>query len=643
MTNYRKFTVVQIREQLKERGIPATGLTRKQQLIDRLLEADETQGQNEATAPAPEPASELTQTHEIAQQNTQLAIAQDIEASAQTSRLEDQADGNAAVAHTPLVGGTVEPPEAQKSHQPEPTIDDTDTLASTLRQNVELANAQMERVPEMYEIGGDVESKPAAISAAQTAATVERELDVPSPMQPPLTDTAPSSDGEDSRKRKRRSASPSVVGSDVGQKRHKTADVPHSATGQMMAAAIRVDPDIPGNVVISSEDVAESRLAASEHSQITQTDIAGTPESALTPAEKISQANETDVVGVPGPAPISPKEESPESNEHPSTATSTETARQPVKQHTSRDNRYKDLISAPAGTETTPVDGAANVGERAVVPAIHPASAALYIRNFKRPLRPEQLHEHLNLVARLSSDVHKDMLIDCHLDSMRTHCFASFTSMAAAARVRMALHERVWPQEAQREPLWADYIPEDKVKEWIEMETAGGRSMKKWEVIYERLGDGGIDARLHEVTAAGTAVRRSLVPETGTAPANPLPTPEVRRESTQRDSRASPRPASFLALDSLFKFTTAKPKLYYQPVSKALVDRRMDEIDARTSRKNVITPRGSGFADSRRYTFEEGNLLVDNGPEFGLRQEPSRRGRGGYRGGSGGGGGYRGR
>ena len=113
-----------------------------------------------------------------------------------------------------------------------------------------------------------------------------------------------------------------------------------------------------------------------------------------------------------------------------------------------------------------------------------------------------------------------------------------------------------------------------------------------------------------------------------------IPTPEVQHVAE------AAKPAPFLALDTLFKSTIAKPKLYFLPVAADLADKRLDELDSLTTRRGEIPPGGSGYRDSRRYTFEDG-ALVDGGPEFGLRAE-----RGGprARGGRGGrGGGWRGR
>ncbi|KAK5285788.1 hypothetical protein LTR16_004442, partial [Cryomyces antarcticus] len=80
----------------------------------------------------------------------------------------------------------------------------------------------------------------------------------------------------------------------------------------------------------------------------------------------------------------------------------------------------------------------------------------------------------------------------------------------------------------------------------------------------------------------------------------------------------APAPApSFQALDLLFRSTIAKPKLYFLPAPASLVAARTAELDKRTARHPP--PPGGPLDEKRRYTFEEGDLLVDAGPEFGWR------------------------
>jgi hypothetical protein len=86
-------------------------------------------------------------------------------------------------------------------------------------------------------------------------------------------------------------------------------------------------------------------------------------------------------------------------------------------------------------------------------------------------------------------------------------------------------------------------------------------------------------------------------------------------------------------LDQLFKSTAAKPMLYYQPVSKDLANRRLDNIDAAMSKDAAAGKRMTGPIN--RYIFEDGDKLVDRGPEIfpGIRPPPDQRRGGAGRGG----------
>ena len=50
MSEYEKETVVELRQELKQREIPSTGLTRKQQIIEKLEENDAERGQDKSEA-----------------------------------------------------------------------------------------------------------------------------------------------------------------------------------------------------------------------------------------------------------------------------------------------------------------------------------------------------------------------------------------------------------------------------------------------------------------------------------------------------------------------------------------------------------------------------------------------------------------
>ncbi|KAI9883925.1 MAG: hypothetical protein M1823_004295 [Watsoniomyces obsoletus] len=347
---------------------------------------------------------------------------------------------------------------------------------------------------------------------------------------------------------------------------------------------------------------------------------------------------------------------------------------------TSKDARFKGLFNVGASKDRNVqdvVETADNINDRDVEAALHPATSALYIRELMRPLHAPTLKAHLTALAgRPGEASHPDVITEFFLDSIRTHCLVAFTNVSAAARVRSALHHTVWPEERSRKALWVDFVPEEKIGEWIETEQraaggGGGRGgNKRWEVIYEadnddygganEEGHGGVQAILREVGTHGSiggggrghghgqgAMGAPLGPrgrdiydsrQTGSSS-------QKQQQQQGQQTRGGPSSKSttnvgFTALDSLFESTTSKPKLYFLPVEKRLAEKRLDQFARLSSSRGGRgggARRGGGGGGRRgddqelhRYTFEDGDLLVDEGPELG----------GG--GGGGGGGRYRG-
>jgi hypothetical protein len=110
----------------------------------------------------------------------------------------------------------------------------------------------------------------------------------------------------------------------------------------------------------------------------------------------------------------------------------------------------------------------------------------------------------------------------------------------------------------------------------------------------------------------------------------------ARRGDRHGASQPETSGTGFRALDELFSFTTAKPKLYYKPVSQTTADRRREMIkDLRVGHADMGK---SGDEDMKRYSFEVyrgGEEWVDKGPEFGYGRRGVERMRGAYRPGGG--------
>ncbi|OOQ91234.1 SAP domain protein [Penicillium brasilianum] len=326
--------------------------------------------------------------------------------------------------------------------------------------------------------------------------------------------------------------------------------------------------------------------------------------------------------------------------ERPAAETPKDEPAAPAKQ----DARFRGLFAvAPAPARPTSPMRDVAMEDVSVESAIHPATRSLYIDGLMRPLQPNGLRKHLiTLASTPGAPVAAEVVKEFWLDPIKTHCFVQFDDIASASRVRSAIHGTVWPNERNRKSLWADFIPDERVKEWIHTEEAArdrpGPPVR-WEVLYESKDD--------ETTAilaeAGSTSRSG--PSTKLEPGfNRTPPSGPRGSVAQPDRRASnapPAPPSrpgqgFKPLDDLFESTTTKPKLYFLRVPREVADKRLDQFDE-LIRKGQFPRRGGD--DMRRITFEDEDRFVDGGPEYGLGARQGRRGRGNGRGGGGGRGG----
>lgn len=245
-------------------------------------------------------------------------------------------------------------------------------------------------------------------------------------------------------------------------------------------------------------------------------------------------------------------------------------------------------------------------------PSSHSPTSALYIRELMRPLRSEMVEEHIvSLVTPPGSEPDPNLVEDFYLDQIRTHAFVKLTSVSAAKRVRAALHDRVWPNERNRKPLWVDFIPPDRMKEWIDEEESGGRG--RWEVVYEQDGDGMV--AIHR--EAGPDPRQfSKPPPTGPASTTVYPGIEAAPRGPRGRGAARPPLDNPTALQ-----TQAYPPLFYQPLGEDIAERRIRNMRSFYSQN---PPRDLG-KDYNRYTFEGGDSFVDRGTEVFVGIRPPHR------------------
>ncbi|KAF4344594.1 hypothetical protein FBEOM_1436 [Fusarium beomiforme] len=298
--------------------------------------------------------------------------------------------------------------------------------------------------------------------------------------------------------------------------------------------------------------------------------------------------------------------------------------------------------------------------ERDVTPAVHPATSALYIKNFMRPLRPQDVKAHLVTLAKRSRDAADDddeIVTEFFLDQIRTHGFVIFKNIAAASRVRTALHDSVWPNESNRKALWVDFVPPEKVRDWIDTEQASGgprgRSGSRWEIVYEDGPGGEVVTHLEEASASASRTMPQLdarPPPGLTMVTNSIPLgPRALRDPAiptgprpvRPGTGPGPRPPP-INPGGAFKRTNTRPVINYQPVSEDLARRRIDNM-----RSYYTNDRDRDFGrEINRYSFENGTSFVDRGKEVfeGIRPPHRERAigrerRGGRRRGRGGGGG----
>ncbi|KAF4119257.1 SAP domain-containing ribonucleoprotein [Geosmithia morbida] len=277
-------------------------------------------------------------------------------------------------------------------------------------------------------------------------------------------------------------------------------------------------------------------------------------------------------------------------------------------------------------------------------PSLHVPTSALYISNLMRPLRPADVQTHIaslsSSAAAAAADESADVITAFHLDQIRTHALVSLTSTAAARRVRSRLHGTVWPNESNRKALFVDYVPPEKVADWIEAETrdVGGsgsgnghpRSSKRWEVVYSP------DGTAQHTTASGNVPGSAPGPGPGlptsgggggappSAPTGPrsLLEPPTGPRAKRSGPGPFPPPAS-----SGGRTTRSYPPVQFAPVSDDLARRRLSSMHSFYTDR-----RGPYGRDINRYSFEDADSFVDRGKEVFEGIRPPHRQRGGGRG-----------
>ncbi|KAF1987940.1 hypothetical protein K402DRAFT_392224 [Aulographum hederae CBS 113979] len=655
MTDYSKETVARLRQILKEKGIPSTGLTRKQQIIEKIQEFD-------AAKAAPVPA-------------------------AAPSEVEESPEGASPVPEAAIEAANNATIEKVSAADGEPEVSAAPTLAH--HESIKPTEVAPAAAVESHEQDG---KEVVSAAEAEVAHATQPDVAVPAPGLEPTTTTAPAEPSssstrvnteeivEESRKRKRRSPTPSINPEAAAKKlkQDESADVVHLPEDAPMSDAPHASHN--GHVEeVREGEVEETKAAAEEAPVEMEVDSIAAKVDDKAPengdAEKEPEAVPADMEAestvakddTENPVDIKQPETTNVQAEHEPAKSSS-----PVARKASNAARYKDLFQPSETASTTAADANAPTTTE---PAIHPETTAVYIRNLQRPLAPSQFrNKMIALATPAGAEPDPTILETCHLDNIRTHAFVRFTSKAAAALVRASLHDQVWPAERDRKPLWVDFIPEDKLDSWISVENSGTDTLarnnplagKKWEVIYKHAEDDSNAVEALLVEAGGNA--HLGAPYKGNSSSNPppsgpsggphdreeIPPPAPNDDDDEVVAEINKKPVltaptqpeaalrSVMTLDNQFPHTTAKPKLYYQPVSKKIAEKRRDMIEMGTAR-DYNESKLEDRVIEHRFTFAKigadgEERLVDTG-----YHHPGRGG-GSYRGGGrGGGGGYGGR
>lgn len=577
-TDWSSLKVVDLRAELSSRGLPTKGV--KADLIQRLTEADA------AAALAEEPDTE-----------DQAAFTDEADHAVDDgTKEEDTQAGNAVEELTPFIDTNATADEDATVHQDE-----------------------------------SVDVKPAT---SQQLATEETNVALPEiNEQPGLSNQLPTTDAAlDLQKRKRRSSTPPPSAKRARQEEERQAeeqeDVVDFEIGDFSASPQKkaqngvgkkgedeeklkiealgqpMEDVVPSNSSVANEAARDMPEGSGEDANTKQVAIVETSKELHSSQPQNSTLEVTGegafmkrvAIGVPSEAP----------------------------HHTSQPQEpaYEDRkTDAPAqqqkGISTGDYvkgDGHAE-DDRASLPSTHPPTNALYIRDLMRPLRSEMVEQYImDLLTPQGGEPDPSLIEDFYLDQIRTHAFVVLTSVSAAQRVRAAFHNQVWPNESNRKKLWADFIPPNQVKDWIEREESAPRGgSRRWEVVYEQ--DRESVVAIHQEIGSDSKPF-SRPPPTGPAAAGPV-YPGI--EAAPRGPRGRGGRPPFENPNVLQ--TQTHPRLSYTPLSEDVARRRIDNMRSFYSRNPPIDL----GKDYHRFTFENADAFVDRGREVFIGIRPPHR------------------
>ncbi|KAK7207174.1 hypothetical protein BZA70DRAFT_270658 [Myxozyma melibiosi] len=217
----------------------------------------------------------------------------------------------------------------------------------------------------------------------------------------------------------------------------------------------------------------------------------------------------------------------------------------------------------------------------------YPPTRTLHIKNFSRPLNLPSLKSYMSGVAQ-------EDIVQFWVDSIRTHCFVSFSSSAAAARLREKMYGEPFPtDEKGRKPLEAEYIPDAKMEEFIATEESSEGRAKRWDVSFGEGAAGGSVTADSVVLVEANSMGSVSAPKSTAFMTNPLRgrinNPLGRemghfdgpneKDNKYVDRASSGRDEPVLAEGE--RLTNARPRLRYSEAPPDLVRVRLGRIGRR--------------------------------------------------------------
>ncbi|RUO96439.1 hypothetical protein BC936DRAFT_142037 [Jimgerdemannia flammicorona] len=253
--------------------------------------------------------------------------------------------------------------------------------------------------------------------------------------------------------------------------------------------------------------------------------------------------------------------------------------------------------------ESAVVDDQAKLDDGDSVPtATHDPTNSIYIKNFVRPLTLGQVKR----LVELHGEVER-----LWIDSIKTHCYVTYTTAAAAETARSAIHNIKFPPDTGRQ-LHVDFLSSELAGQMISEEERAQQERRKidWEAMLAKGGPSGIQnvgQKEEEIDFANVPTEPAAMRERGRVGGSPL---GLVQKQLQKAAAAVPVPAALnaaststappsnvkvLSLEELFSKTEARPVLYYLPVPEEVAKQRRERMrvdrDRLRDRQGKIGPR----------------------------------------------------